>query len=325
VIVLPSQSTSHPRTLAATAAAGAGGAISAMRVALRRSHGRRAVHHPVRLVLALVALFVVVGAGWLWLRDSSLVAVRDVEVTGTSSPDSRLIRAAVEAAALDMTTLHIREDRLAAAVARFPIVRGVEVERDLPHRLRVHVLERTPVALLATPAGRIAVAGDGTLLQGARVDPDLAVIQAKGERVTGKRLGDGALARAVAVMAAAPPALRARVTAVRPSPRGLALPLRDGPVLYFGGANRLAAKWAAAARVLASAAAAGATYLDLRLPERVAAGGLEDPNTPAEGATTDPAAGAAAGAVQPAAGAAPPATQTGTATPPAGQILNPQP
>ena len=52
------------------------------------------------------------------------------------------------------------------------------------------------------------------------------------------------------------------------------LDLRDGPDLIFGDARRAAAKWAAAARVLAEPSAAGATYLDLRVPERVAAGGL---------------------------------------------------
>ena len=45
----------------------------------------------------------------------------------------------------------------------------------------------------------------------------------------------------------------------------------DGPVLYFGDSHRLAAKWAAASRVLADASSRGATYLDLRLPERPAA------------------------------------------------------
>jgi cell division protein FtsQ len=42
----------------------------------------------------------------------------------------------------------------------------------------------------------------------------------------------------------------------------------------FGSRDNAAAKWAAAARVLADPSAAGATYLDLRIPGRVAAGGL---------------------------------------------------
>ncbi len=83
------------------------------------------------------------------------------------------------------------------------------------------------------------------------------------------------------LLAAAPPGLRAKVSRVYAGPRGLTAPLDAGPILYFGGADRLRAKWTAAARVLADRSSAGATYIDLRLPERPAAGGLEDP-TPAQ-------------------------------------------
>src|SRR5206468_4148015 len=81
-------------------------------------------------------------------------------------------------------------------------------------------------------------------------------------------------------LAAAPAPLRQRVLRASTTPEGgLTLELRDGPALRFGGADRLAAKWAAATAVLADKASAGATYLDLRYPERPAAGGLEDPAT----------------------------------------------
>jgi cell division protein FtsQ len=56
--------------------------------------------------------------------------------------------------------------------------------------------------------------------------------------------------------------------------RGLTLTMRDGPSLYFGTTADLRAKWAAAARVLADPTAEGARYVDVRVPERPAAGGL---------------------------------------------------
>ena len=122
---------------------------------------------------------------------------------------------------------------------------------------------------------RTPVAGDGLLLRGAdqRALPvvPMRVRRAATTSSTRPRAGHRALA-------AAPRALRARV--VRASTTrdgGLTLVLRDGPDLRFGGADRLAAKWAAAAAVLADNASAGAAYLDLRYPERPAAGGLEDP------------------------------------------------
>jgi cell division protein FtsQ len=105
-----------------------------------------------------------------------------------------------------------------------------------------------------------------------------------GERVTDRRvLG------ALEVAGGAPPQLRRRIERLWSSERGLMLDLRNGPDLVFGSGSDAHRKWLAAVRVLADPSAAGATYLDLRVPERVAAGGLgpvEPEATPA--AQTDP-------------------------------------
>lgn len=123
----------------------------------------------------------------------------------------------------------------------------------------------------------------------------------------GDHVVDKAARRAIAALAAAPVALRERVQrATTTRDGGLTLQLRDGPDLRFGSADRLAAKWAAATAVLADDASAGATYLDLRYPERPAAGGLEDPAT-----QRDPAAVNSADPVQP----APSVTPTAPTTP----------
>jgi cell division protein FtsQ len=70
----------------------------------------------------------------------------------------------------------------------------------------------------------------------------------------------------------------------------------EGPDLIFGDASDARRKWLAAARVLADPSAAGAIYLDVRIPERVAAGGLgpvPEPTPEATGTPT-PVAGAEA-------------------------------
>jgi len=51
--------------------------------------------------------------------------------------------------------------------------------------------------------------------------------------------------------------------------------MENGPKLYFGGAAQLAAKWGAAAQVLSSSTSRGAAYLDLRIPNKPVAGGLQ--------------------------------------------------
>jgi cell division protein FtsQ len=230
---------------------------------------------PARVVGACAAVLALLAGGWLWLRDSSLVAVRQVSVSGVSGPDASRVRTALQDAGRDMTTLHVRNGQLATAVAPFPAVRAVEAHADFPHRLRIVVHEHVAVGAIAAGTGRIAVAADGTLLRDTATS-GLPAIDAPASP-GGDALRDQRARRALALLAAAPPALRARVRRVYLGPRGLTAPLQDGPVLFFGGGERLSAKWAAAAVVLADRSSAGASYLDVRLPERPAAGGLEPP------------------------------------------------
>jgi cell division protein FtsQ len=223
--------------------------------------------------LALIALLI---AGFVWLRDSQLVAVKRVTVTGLSGPEASRVTAQLENAARDMTTLHVRSDQLRSVVAPYPVVKDLRVSSDFPHGLKITIIENTPVAVVEAGGEKTPVAGDGRLLRGAaeRQLPTVPVsVVPSGDHVV-----DPVARQAVVALAAAPAALRNRVLRASSTKHGgLTLILQDGPDLRFGGADRLAAKWAAASAVLADRNAAGATYLDLRYPERPAAGGLEDP------------------------------------------------
>jgi hypothetical protein len=53
---------------------------------------------------------------------------------------------------------------------------------------------------------------------------------------------------------------------------GIVVSVRQGPTIYFGGGERLDAKWQAALALLAAPANAGASYLDVTDPQRAAAG-----------------------------------------------------
>lgn len=226
------------------------------------------------MVLGIAVLLAVLAPLALWLRNSSLVRVERVAVTGISGPQVKQIRRALEVEAREMTTLHVREDALLRAVTQYPVVRSLRAETDFPHGLRIVVNAYEPVAALqASGGGLTAVAADGTLLPGsaARGLPVVGVRTTPG----GQRLGRGETLGAVRVLAAAPRALRSRVARVYRGPRGLAATMQDGPKLYFGGAARLEAKWAAAAQVLAHHTSRGASYVDLRVPERPVAGGLQ--------------------------------------------------
>ena len=243
---------------------------------------------PLRLLLALVVLAALGFGGWTWLRDSSLAEVREVEVTGSTSSQESKVRAALDAAARDMTTLHVREDALRAAVAQYASVAGLEVEADFPHTLRIRVLEHKPVAVLVSGDREMAASGDGLLLRGVVADGDLPVIRTDVPPV-GDRVSNANTRTALTIAAAAPGELRRRIDRIWTGSRGMMLALVDGPDLIFGDASDARRKWLAAARVLADPSAAGAIYLDVRIPERVAAGGLGPVPEPTPEATGTPA------------------------------------
>jgi cell division protein FtsQ len=255
---------------------------------------------PPQLVAAAVAALLALGGAWLWFRDSSLVAVKRVQITGVSGPDAAQIRSALTAAARNMTTLDVDRAALQAAVSPFSVVRSVSATTQFPHGMRIHVIEQIPVAAIAVGGRSISVAADGTLLHDVPADQSLPAIPLDVPPV-GARLTDARALGAVAVLAAAPYVMLSHISQVSTvSPHGLVAQLRNGPDLYFGDPQDLGAKWTAAIRVLADAGSAGATYIDVSDPERPAAGSdaatATGTATSAASTTTTSAAATAAGA-----------------------------
>jgi cell division septal protein FtsQ len=209
---------------------------------------------------------------WLWFRDSSLVAVQRVQISGISGPGSGRIRSALVAAAHGMTTLDVQRSRLETAVAPYPAVKRFQVATDFPHGLRIHVVEELPTAILTAGGRRIVVAADGAVLRGVDAKRALPVLPVRalpvGLRVTGRQEQ-----QELAVLAGAPTKLRRRVARVLDTTaHGIVVKLRAGPWLYFGDARSVRAKWIAATAVLANRGSAGAVYIDLSDPSRPAAG-----------------------------------------------------
>lgn len=252
--------------------------------AARSARLRRRLLDP-RALIALIVIAALLGGGWLWFRDSSLVTVKRVTVTGASGPDAAAIRRALVAAAQGMTTLDVSLGQLRTAVAPYPVVKNVDVSTQFPHGMRIRVIEQIPVAVVSVQGATIAVASDGTLLHdsgGASALPRIPLaVPPGGTRLTGAARG------AVSLLAAAPYQLLVHLEQVTTTaPHGLTVQVRNGPALYFGSATQLAAKWTAVAAVLADQHSARASYIDVSDPTRPAAGAPAQ--TTASGQTTAP-------------------------------------
>ncbi|HLI61605.1 MAG TPA: FtsQ-type POTRA domain-containing protein [Solirubrobacteraceae bacterium] len=268
--------------------------------------GRRRWPRPGRrtLVGVLVLAGVLTGA-YFWVRQSSLVAVQQVTVTGVSGPDATAIRQTLAQTAERMTTMEIDARALRASVARYPFVRSLRVSAHLPHAVTISVFEQVPVAVVD---GRV-VSAHGTLLPGVSPSghslPTITVPGAAGGMATGTARAD------VYLLAAAPYPIVSRLETVGWKPgRGLTATLRNGPVIYFGDDHRLAEKWRSAILVLADPSSAGAGYIDVTDPGRPAAGVGSDTQA------TEPTTGAGASA----SGAGASAAGAGASTATAGQL-----
>ena len=303
--------------------------MSAALAAVRRLGGvspARALRVPGRLVLAVPAhlrrraAVLALLAGILFalymlvVRDLGVFAVDRVAVTGLSGRDAARATAALEHAGRDSTTLHVDHDAIAAARDRFPTIRSVSVKTDFPSGMRIVVTEQRPAAMLVMGARRIPVSSDGSILTGLPLRGSLPVVKLKPGEVPAKRLTPGGTLDAVRVAGAAPAALTAKLEDVTRKPgKGWVVQVTEGPLLEFGPATSLGTKWAAVTRVLADRDAAGADYIDVRLPGRPAAGGLPvqtmQPVAPA-GSDADPVQGVQPGPAQTT--PVPPATQPPT-------------
>ena len=232
-------------------------------------------HNRLALRVAVCALVAIplLGGSWMWLRKSSLVAVRHIHIVGVHGAEAIEIRTALDVAAGRMTTMDFKVAAL-AAVARYPIVGAVTATTSFPHTVSI-LCPRAPPGRRAPGRGGTHRRGgrrDSAEGAGAPVEDSLPVVNGAVEPAPGTRLREATPLAAVTVLGAAPEALARFVTRVYEGPEGLTVAMSNGLLVYFGDATRPHAKWLSLARVLVSPTAAGAWYVDVRLPERPAAG-----------------------------------------------------
>ena len=257
----------------------------------RRRRLRRLPRPGPRTLVAVLAVLALVAGGWVWLRNSSLVAVQRVTIVGVSGRDAHQIRTALSSAAHNMTTLDVKMSALRTAVAPYPVVKQLHVSTDFPHRMRINVVEQVPVAMVAADGVSVHVSADGTLLRGASAPGSLPTISLPvspgGTRVAGSTL------QVIQLLAAAPYQLLAKVSqASNGGTHGLEAQLRNGPRLYFGSDADLSAKWASAAAVLADPGSSGAEYIDVSVASRPVAGvGSDTASSPPSASSQDGTAG----------------------------------
>jgi cell division protein FtsQ len=226
-----------------------------------------------RRLAALGAVAAILLAGyWFWLRDSSLVAVDEVEVNGATANQEQ-IASALEQRAREMTTLHVDDEKLVEVAQAFPTVASIAIDASLPDKLTITVTERLPVAVVKVDGETTGVAADGQLLTGLDVSGE-GLVGIEGSEASNGRLDEQGAAQA-AILAGAPEELRERVESISFSEEsdGVVIQLENGPEARFGDGSLAEDKWRALAAVLLRPESSGAAYADVSVPERAVTGG----------------------------------------------------
>jgi hypothetical protein len=130
-----------------------------------------------------------------------------------------------------------------------------------------------PAATIGSGPDAVAVGADGTILPWLSL-ADGTVLPALplSSPPDGGRLA-GPLLEQARVLGAAPAALQPYVASSYYGESGVDVELRSGIELRFGDASRLAAKWRAAATVLADSSLSALDYVDLHAPGHPSIGG----------------------------------------------------
>ncbi len=242
----------------------AAGAVTVVVASVLHRRGLR------RALLALVICLPLLAGCYLLVRRSPLSTVEHVRVSGVHGSEAGAIEAALAAAARHMSTLGVNDAALREAVSSYPVVAAVSARPSFPHSLQIVVSEQLPVASVNVGGQVTAVAADGAVLGTGLLSSTLPSIGGDYLSSRGRVMSSGLLA-ALGVLGAEPAPLARLTGKVFTGPYGLTVQMRNGVQLYFGDATRPHAKWLALERVLLDSSSAGASAIDLRLPERPAA------------------------------------------------------
>jgi cell division protein FtsQ len=232
-----------------------------------------------RLRIAGVAVAVLlVLAACVGLYNSSLFAVRTVEVVGATHVSAESVRALARVPS-DATLIRFPADAVAQRVSADPWIASVSVSRVFPSGMRIRVVERVPVAIVDAGARMWLIDGTGTPIATPTVDAsgtvpiinDVPGLDLK----AGRRTTSEPLLNSIAVLNGISRTLSATVlSASAPTIDGTALSTADHVEIVFGEAVDLATKDALARRILTEQKGK-VVSIDVRITDRPTWRGLK--------------------------------------------------
>lgn len=230
----------------------------------KRSRRRRMIWLGALGTLVLLVIAVAVTA------FSPLMALRTIDVTGTSRIDAAAVKKALDGQ-LGRPLPLVDQSSIRTDLAAFPLIRSYSVESHPPNTIVVRIVERQPIGVVSV-GGKFAVVDAAKVtIQTSDQRPDgFPLIKASGSAEDAD--ATSGFAAAASVLSALPPALLAQVDTITAATRDdVSFTLRgSGATVGWGSADDSDLKAAALAALLKSVPGAG--RYDVSSPHSVTTG-----------------------------------------------------
>lgn len=190
----------------------------------RRSRHRRAIG------ITAASVVLVLGVSILVAVFSPLMALRTIEIKGTSRVDATQLRQALSDQ-IGTPLARIDFGAIKQDIAGFPLIESYVTEEAPPHTLVVTVTERTPVVAVKTGDSFALVDPAGIVVQSSPTQPDTMPVADIGRA----KLGSSVFRTMTEVVLALPSAIRSQVSGVSASTADdVTLTMHDGSRVVWG-------------------------------------------------------------------------------------------
>ena len=222
-----------------------------------------------RLIL-IMALGVLLYRGAVAVYESAPFELKVVEVEGNSGlriSDDQIVAAA--GAPTGAKLLQVSTKKVVSRISDIPWVASVRVERLLPSKLRITVVERRPELVVETRQGPYLVDPEGLVLQQGSEDLVQVSDMPLGEIRAGERLTSREFRNAAAIYRSLPPQIRESVAVISaPTIDQTIIRTTGGPSIFYGAAEQIDDK-NFALESLYKGTSSG-SIIDVRVPSRPA-------------------------------------------------------
>ncbi len=231
-----------------------------------------------RLIFAALVVGLVAAGAYALARESSVFAVKHIEVTGAPPEVIRDVMTEVELYRGE-SLVGLDQGELAQKLRALPSVASATYDRAFPNTLEIQIRPEKPIAIIRSAQDAWLVSATGRIIRsvdtGARPELPRVWVPSPNDLAPGARVTREQKLPAIRALANLPDKFPFQILAAREEAGEITLILSGDREIRLGEAAHVPLKLEIATRILRTQKAAGEAsfrYVDVSLPDRVVVG-----------------------------------------------------